>query len=358
MKILLFLGSGASVPLGYMTTEGMKNYLRELGSKYVSLSIVGNALLTPFKPVDDVEHLYYSLESLTRYLSDPISSSFFEYLMTTTNIQIRNRLDNISFASFKEHVSQILVLLEQQIYENYRWKRSAEEVIVDLYQPVFSILKKNHEISICTTNYDKSIENFCRLTQTRFYDGFRDDDFGTMEFNGFNTVPKDRILYLKIHGSLDWKESGDRIIKTSEEARSTDTNISNALWIAPTLYGKDLKNRPFNEIYEKFKEQLQQADICITIGYSFRDTQVNIEFENFIKRKRKLFIIDPHPEKIIPNLGLSFDINMKDFNPDVFVDYIKHENIFFIPVNFKKENINEVISTISIMLDNDSVSEI
>jgi hypothetical protein len=81
MKLMIFLGSGASHPLGYMTTAQMKEHMKKIGSSYISGDIIGSILVTPF---DDVEYLYYSLYSIVSYLSDSINSSFFANLMSVS----------------------------------------------------------------------------------------------------------------------------------------------------------------------------------------------------------------------------------------------------------------------------------
>jgi wyosine [tRNA(Phe)-imidazoG37] synthetase (radical SAM superfamily) len=96
-----------------------------------------------------------------------------------------------------------------------------------------------------------------------------------MVFKGFSNTHEGRILYLKIHGSLNWKEHNDTIVKTLEEGKSTDVNITRHLWIPPTLYGKSLDDNPYSEIFNKFRQEMKEADLCLTIGYSFRDKLVN-----------------------------------------------------------------------------------
>jgi pantothenate kinase-related protein Tda10 len=76
------------------------------------------------------------------------------------NIICRQKLDNISIDSFKEYLQQSLLVLEQEIYKNYRWKRDAEDLVVRLYEPMLTSLMKKYQLTICTTNYDKSLKIF------------------------------------------------------------------------------------------------------------------------------------------------------------------------------------------------------
>jgi hypothetical protein len=171
-----------------------------------------------------------------------------------------------------------------------------------------------------------------------------------MVFKGFSNCPPDSILYLKIHGSLDWKENGERIIKTSEEAKPTDPNFAQSLWIAPTLYGKELNVPPFDEIYLKFTKELGETDVCLCIGYSFRDKFIKTEFDTFIKSKKKLFILDPNPGNIANELQIPVNISeMKSENPDVIGNFFEYENVTFLPLKFKDETSKEVTDMVDIL---------
>jgi hypothetical protein len=139
-------------------------------------------------------------------------------------------------------------------------------------------------------------------------------------------------------------------VKTLEEGKSTDVNITRHLWIPPTLYGKSLDDNPYSEIFNKFRQEMKEADLCLTIGYSFRDKLVNEEFKEFIKSKKKLFILDLKPNVIAEHLGLPSLEDKKLGNPDEITDFITYEhtydNITFIPLNFRKENIHDIVDVL------------
>ncbi|CAN5814195.1 hypothetical protein BH23THE1_BH23THE1_12280 [soil metagenome] len=342
MKLLLFLGAGASYELGFMTTPQMKKHLEELVKGYDAGSILKILMNTPF---NDVEELFYALISLEKHLSDNLNSKLLQNLITRSTIFIQQDSAPLNLSSFKEKVNQALNLLEEEIYKKYRWNNSLKDRVTDLYHPLIKTIKKNNRLTICTTNYDKSIENYCKITDTRYYDGFVPDNYGSYIFKGFKNSPQDSILFLKIHGSLDWKKNGDEIVKTLEESKSADSNFSENLWIVPTLGGKSLDDPPFKEIFEKFKEELQGCDICFCIGYSFRDTLINDEFKKFIKQKGKLVILNPYPKEIPPRLEIANELVDKDLqNPEVLNNMFKipDTSVTIFPNSFRKENIKEI----------------
>jgi SIR2-like domain len=169
---------------------------------------------------------------------------------------------------------------------------------------------KNHseKITIFTTNYDKAIELYCSRAGYQLIDGFwrngdehvwRDDHFYyptlASPAEGQNYV----YLY-KLHGSLNWKRHvTGTIIRTTEEGRSSDPNIKENLLIYPTLSPKSDSGEPFNTVFKEFEAKMNDIDVCIIIGFSFRDNDISNMFKNFagrngsVKRRRRIIVISP-----------------------------------------------------------------
>jgi hypothetical protein len=195
-------------------------------------------------------------------------------------------------------------MLEKAVYDNYRWDHKYDDELLEIYNQVFEFLKSHRsDIRIFTTNYDRVIEQFCIQTRERhrLIDGFDrvSSDSEISEWSGNFADPKDKdsrtiVRLYKLHGSLNWK-SHKRfdLIKTNEEGRSTDINYPRNLVIMPTLSPKDEEEtKPFNELRNHFENFMEEADLCIVIGFSFRDN-LNDIFKDFVRRGKTLFSISP-----------------------------------------------------------------
>lgn len=70
--------------------------------------------------------------------------------------------------------------------------------------------------------------------------------------------------------------------------------------VYPTLSPKDgAEVEPYKTIREEFRKYMEGADLCIIIGFSFRDMHVNTIFSDFLKRGKKMILVSPSAYKNI-----------------------------------------------------------
>src|SRR5207247_2104771 len=146
----------------------------------------------------------------------------------------------------------------------------------------FEFLKmQSGEIHVFTSNYDKVVEQYCNLRKENYscIDGFErnppNNEFArwTGIFNPISNGAKNVFLY-KLHSSLNWKEHVDEgLVRTNEESKSDDHNFVRNVVIYPTLSPKnEEENEPHKSTIERFRNYMKEADACVVIGYSFRDS--------------------------------------------------------------------------------------
>lgn len=101
----------------------------------------------------------------------------------------------------------------------------------------------------------------------------------TEEGNGIGRI-------IKLHGSIDWKLSGDNILTgiASPSEKIEEHGI---------LY-PGYKNNPVNRIFTRMHEHLRlvcnNASIAIFIGFSFRDKHINSILREIPNKTRKIVI--------------------------------------------------------------------
>lgn len=107
-----------------------------------------------------------------------------------------------------------------------------------------------------------------------------------------DTDHRQDINLYKLHGSLNWKRhKSGRILRTPEEGRSLDPNFVDNVLIFPTLSAKYNGTEPFVTMLSEFQKNMKIADVCIVIGFSFRDTHISEFFINFIRIKKLLIVV-------------------------------------------------------------------
>lgn len=172
----------------------------------------------------------------------------------------------------------------------------------------------------------------------------------------------DIVILYKLHGSLRWKLNKYKLIeRTNEEGKSGDKdNCPKNILIYPTLYPKEQGKEPFKTIIEEFKGKMKETENCIIIGFSFRDKHIVEEFEEFIKKKKKLIIVDKLGEynfkKFVNNEDVSKseegeseeEITIDQISPTIS---IKHKSsgelVYVIPEFLKKNNVKAILLKIS-----------
>jgi len=222
-------------------------------------------------------------------------------------------------------------------------------------------------INIHTLNHDLFFESFNRseFLNGKLCDGFEElgsPYYGELSVGNrkykvrlerytenYNT----KVRLFKLHGSLNYeifyKSEGGYIIP--------DTYIKTRYGIGHTDHFKEIKNKKgsleyqnswinyhgdfltgtsskilrykepllFSKLFEHFKNNLEQSDILIIIGYGAKDFEINkMIFQHYNFAYNKVFIIDPYPSKNLIDFGTKLkakfiskqleDINMHDLN--------------------------------------------
>lgn len=335
MKIGLFLGAGASVPFGKPTTVQLKEKL----INFTTTNDLNEEILQSFLIVNEYSDIEYVLQAI-RDIKNFTKSKGGNYFFTHgANGIFTYKNGTLPFDTFAKKVEETETKLENIIFDHYRWDLTSNKHLFAIYDELFKFLKiHGEEIRIFTTNYDRAVEQYCELRKDSFrcIDGFNrnpsDSEFA--EWTGvFNTTQKDdrtNIFLYKLHGSLNWKiHVNGMLVKTNEEGKPTDSNYTKNLVIYPTLSPKDEEESlPYREIINHFHNELDSIDVCIVIGYSFRDS-LNNSFKKFIQ-KGKTFIV------ISPNAVKDFYTNMITFPPSLKQHDIDNSNLTILnknPVN-------------------------
>jgi hypothetical protein len=158
---------------------------------------------------------------------------------------------------------------------------------VDLYRPLFELLRKESEataIPVFTTNYDLALEKFKDQVKKPYdyygmIDGFQlrhagnrlwdPNEYHRFDLSALGTKPVTLILF-KLHGSVFWQKNEEKIVFNDQP---TSEEIEYVL-LYPTQT-KTIVEDPFLTCYNYFEECLRNAKLMIAIGYSFGDDYLN-----------------------------------------------------------------------------------
>ena len=305
MKIALFLGAGASVPFGKPTTAELKE---KLFNKYIGAvaTDIFHEILFSFLTHPEFQDIEYVLQSV-KELTHTLGGYGGKYLLDQTRGEyVKTGMHDVHISNFYNELKKVEKRLEDEIFESYSWKTDEDDNLFIVDDVIFSFLKEKPEsIRVFTTNYDQAIERYCELKdELRLVDGFKYDEnkqkliWADGDYSYCDKINDDKknVYLYKLHGSLNWKEhKSGKIERTSEESVVADPKYTANMLIYPTLSPKDgYEKEPYKSIRDNFEKSMKSIDICIVIGFSFRDQHVNEILESFIKNNKTLIIISPH----------------------------------------------------------------
>lgn len=289
MRVALFLGAGASAFVSHPTTKDLlykvHASINDLGVQDHQRQFLVNLL--QHAELDDIEKLYDCLDNMIEiknYSSVILSNSlytFHDQQISHSDIvdalsKLKSRVRDILMSSFKidsEHTRAINVVYD------YLWK--------------FMNQIGTNEFRIITTNYDQVIEHYCNNGDWELVNGFTQNQNGLQRQWDNNWTPRSdkHLCLIKLHGSVTWQSDDDGgVIELGMPAlRDADSDRM----ILPTLGPKRYDEAPFSQLIDRFKKTLDNTEMLVVIGFSFRDPEITEIIKDRLRRGLILVSISP-----------------------------------------------------------------
>jgi hypothetical protein len=170
-------------------------------------------------------------------------------------------------------------------------------------------------LHIFTTNYDRFIELGCDHAGIRVVDRFVgclepifrasrldvDYHFNPPGIKGEPRYLEGVVRLTKLHGSLDWRWAGRKVVRADVRFGSESTQIENAretLMIYPNST-KDFETTgfPYVELFRDFSAALCRPNsVLVTYGYSFGDDHINRVIEDMLTIPSTHLVIISHSD--------------------------------------------------------------
>lgn len=305
-KVLLFLGAGASKPLGLplmtefwdllINSDHLIDDTKDVLIKFLEFNKSKSE--TSIKP--DLELILELTEKYKKYydimFDDKIfgwdESKLWEYNRGPPKMPSKTYFSEYVFRWFNKFkmgyigdhlrydfwfstgLSRLDSLLRRTMFSVY-WPVESNSVL-DLYSPMIEFLIDMLNLSylpIFTTNYDQVVEVYCRYKPAKLINGFENAAgrlrWEPMVFETFSPeANRQNVLLFKLHGSISWRRENTEIYDCGLSLQDT-IKISTILY--PTQTKGYVSEEPFRTAYQNFEEYLLHVSTAIIIGYSFRD---------------------------------------------------------------------------------------
>jgi hypothetical protein len=321
--VVLFVGAGASCPLGFKTTSGFLELVKTKCENEPDFWPVFNNWMETSSP--DKRDIEYLLNYLDKIQAD--KSIHVHALTNSFDVALRKLI--------VEHYSDVDA---EKARFHYGWLT----MLLKAYP------QDLHPLPIFTTNYDWILDKALagQKSIVNVVDGFRPTKLGTFWNEGtFSKFRGSRLgldlVYFKLHGSTSWYlQPNGQILKTTHA--ELDPGRLKTLLVYPMSQKKPLDLMPFLTSYNYLRGCLSGGcQLCLVIGFSFRDTEICRVFAESLEANSslKIILVDPNPaDNIFSMLGLSYDSTRLKLITEYFRYYGLDDN---------KNLTNELISRMS-----------
>jgi len=185
--------------------------------------------------------------------------------------------------------------------------RSLDTAQADAPLEHFRPLLNTPKVGIVTLNYDQLVEMAGAKFEIPVSTGAELWAGGvTWEFE------PDAVPLLKLHGSMNWRgsrslnhEAGNMVPAMGfYEVAGLDAAAPNRLLTPTVIFGTGSKSNPYSAfpaLTRQFHDWLEQSDLLVVTGYSFRDEHIDAAIRRWasLSHHRRIIVIDPFPRRDI-----------------------------------------------------------
>ena len=361
MKIIVFFGSGISLPSGYPSTQDLtyKLFDKPVVSK-------GEWLLVYTTPKEYTEHLKkYNLsvdsyeiriQKLLKLIENSIREAYRDKYPSCENIIITyediyevinslywylctSRDEILAYSFIKHHEKEFEPLLiplpgdmdplklrhlikETKDFISLTVKDYlSKQTLIEGLTPLKRLLldERFEKIDIFTLNHDLLIERFMEQENISYWDGFgeKDGDLRLLDQNRFIKNRSERINLYKLHGSINWYQyQSNKGINygISDKQYPKDSNgniwVTHDLSVPHILTGTTNKYTAYNEgifkvLMHRFQQSLYETNTILMSGYGWKDGGINTRLANWsnFDSTNKMLILHNNPNEIIHSLS-------------------------------------------------------
>jgi len=348
-KVILFLGAGASAPLGLPLMDSFMDVLEGQMNRKL-LAILQGMLEMPGKS-RDLEILFGTFEEYDKIADYLRGDRNWSGMLGRSHGQAVEGL--IGAADKIRHLASRVVLDEYSNVEVQQLLRLYEDFVL-----LFVESNRERHVPVSTTNYDLAIETLADASDHNYdlVDGFTRDNVRRWDpsiFYRYGATPKDEptILLFKLHGSCNWRVNRQTKVVTKEstaELVSADSIFDNALiWPAQT---KSIKEGPYETNYDYLEQCLMQAEFCVVIGFSFRDEVIKRYFAKALERngKLKVALVDPRAQALLQDLlRVEASATMRGPQSTIVVRRPDGRPVHGIPTRFERDALPLIVAALS-----------
>ena len=167
--------------------------------------------------------------------------------------------------------------------------------IVQIYKDLLEKLHKaDADLKIITTNYDLLLD---KALGSDLNDGFVLNG-STIKIwkNQWDSYPS-RPTLVQLHGAINWLDDKPNNRK-NRGIKKFPSIPPKPMMLPLTLKDKDYSREPYNGMFTKFEQIISDVDLCIVIGYTFRDRKILDVMQERLQSNLHILLLDPKAKDV------------------------------------------------------------
>ena len=329
MKCAFFFGAGASASVDMPTTADMKQFLRQ----DVRFRVLEKRII--FK---DIEEVYTRIEELSNHL--------IQLYMVEHNGRWSEDLNHDEELKFD---SEIEALRKPIIEWQDKFKKKIQNYLNEHLNPKPNtvkfykvLLEKLHkadaDLKIITTNYDLLLDKAlgCDLN-----DGFVSEYGSTIKVwkNRWENYPS-RPTLVQLHGAINWLNDMPNNRK-NRGIKKFPSIPPEPMMLPLTLKDKDYSPDPYKGMFAKFEQIIADVDLCVVIGYTFRDRSILDAMRERLQSNLHVLLLDPKAKDVADNFENTAKLVIGE-DGSIDCDACSDSRVYWCDIKFEWDTIGDI----------------
>ena len=346
MKHAFFFGAGASACIGMPTTAKMKQFLmRDDRFKALEKHII-------FKDIEDV---YTRIEELSNPLIQLYAVEHDNRWSADLNYNEELKLDS-EIGTLRDPVIEWQEKFKQKIQDYLNEHLDPDTSIVQHYKALLEKLHKaDADLKIITTNYDLLLD---MALGSDLNDGFVPHGSTIKVWkNRWEDHPSKPTL-VQLHGAINWLNDMPNNRK-NRGIKKFPSIPSKPMMLPLTLKDKNYSLYPYNELFAKFKKIIADVDLCIVVGYTFRDRKILDVIQEHLQSNLHILLLDPKAKDVAGNFENTAELVI-DEDGSADCDVSSDSRVYWCDIKFELDtvdDISKIIDHVSKLVDTSSSTD-
>ena len=206
-----------------------------------------------------------------------------------------------------------------------------------------ALLEKLHRpdagLKIITTNYDLLLDN---ALGPDLNDGFVLDYGSTVKVwrNRWEEHPT-RPTLVQLHGAINWLN--DMPSNRKNRGIKKYSSVSPRPMMLPlTLKDKDYSLTPYNAMFAKFEQIAANIDLCVVIGYTFRDRKILDVVRERLRSNLHVLLLAPNAKYVAGKFEPTTNHVIITEDGSVDCDDGNDSKVYWCDIEFKTNTVSDI----------------